>query len=72
AVFMDPPVYAGVEEARGDAIVVRVMAKVVPDQQFVAARLLRERIKGALDAAGLHIPLTRIQIVEERGNNDTP
>jgi moderate conductance mechanosensitive channel len=72
AVFMDPPVYAGVEEARGDAIVVRVMAKVVPDQQFVAARLLRERIKGALDAAGLHIPLTQIQIVEERGNNDTP
>jgi small conductance mechanosensitive channel len=72
AVFMDPPVYAGVEEARGDAIVVRVMAKVVPDQQFVAARLLRERIKGALDAAGLHIPLTQIQIVEERSNNDTP
>ncbi len=66
-VFMDPPIYAGLEAARGDAIVVRVMAKVVPDQQFVAARLLRERIKGALDNAGLHIPLTQIKIVEERG-----
>jgi small conductance mechanosensitive channel len=64
AVFMDPPVYAGLEEARGDAIVVRVMAKVVPDQQFIAARLLRERIKGALDKAGLHIPLAQMQIID--------
>jgi len=64
AVFMDPPVYAGLEEARGDAIVVRVMAKVVPDQQFIAARLLRERIKGALDKAGLHIPLAQMQIMD--------
>jgi small-conductance mechanosensitive channel len=63
-VFMDPPVYAGLEEARGDAIVVRVMAKVVPDQQFIAARLLRERIKGALDKAGLHIPLAQMQIID--------
>lgn len=63
-VFMDPPVYAGLEEARGDAIVVRVMAKVVPDQQFMAARLLRERIKGALDKAGLHIPLAQMQIMD--------
>ena len=66
-VFMDPPAYAGVEEVRGDAVVVRVMAKVVPDQQFIAARLLRERVKSALDNAGLHIPLTQIQIVDERG-----
>jgi len=66
-VFMDPPVYAGLEEARGDAIVVRVMVKVVPDQQFIAARLLRERIKGALDNAGLHIPLAQMKIVEGQG-----
>ena len=63
-VFMDPPVYVGLEEARGDAIVVRVMAKVVPDQQFIAARLLRERIKGALDSAGLHIPLAQMEIID--------
>lgn len=63
-VFMDPPVYVGLEEARGDAVVVRVMAKVIPDQQFIAARLLRERIKDALDNAGLHIPLTQMQIVD--------
>jgi small-conductance mechanosensitive channel len=68
-VFMDPPVYAGLEEARGDAIVVRVMAKVVPDQQFIAARLLRERIKGALDQAGLHIPLAQMQIVDRPVND---
>ena len=65
-VFMDPPEYAGLQEARGDAVVVRVMVKVVPDQQFVGARLLRERIKSALDNAGLHIPLTQMQIVDER------
>ncbi len=66
-VFMDPPVYAGLEEAHGGAIVVRVMAKVVPDQQFIAARLLRERVKNALDNAGLRIPLTQMKIVTERG-----
>ncbi len=66
-VFMDPPVYAGLEEAHGGAIVVRVMAKVVPDQQFIAARLLRERVKNALDNAGLRIPLTQMKIVDERG-----
>lgn len=67
SVFMDPPAYAGLEEVRGDAVVVRVMAKVVPDQQFIAARLLRERVKSALDNAGLHIPLTQMQIVDDRG-----
>jgi small-conductance mechanosensitive channel len=66
-VFMDPPVYCGLEDARGDAVIVRVMAKVVPDQQFIAARLLRERVKRALDNAGLHIPLSQMKIVEERG-----
>ena len=65
-VFMDPPEYAGLQDVRGDAVVVRVMAKVVPDQQFVGARLLRERVKSALDNAGLHIPLTQMQIVDER------
>jgi len=74
SVFMDAPVYAGLEEARGDAIVVRVMAKVVPDQQFIAARLLRERVKGALDGAGLHIPLAQIQIIDGKINDgeETP
>ena len=67
SIFMDPPAYAGLEEVRGDAVVVRVMAKVVPDQQFIGARLLRERVKSALDNAGLHIPLTQMQIVDGRG-----
>ena len=65
-VFMDAPEYAGLQDVRGDAVVVRVMAKVLPDQQFVGARLLRERVKSALDNAGLHIPLTQMQIVDER------
>ena len=30
-VFMDPPEYAGLQDACGDAVVVRVMVKVVPD-----------------------------------------
>lgn len=68
-VLIDPPVYAGLEDARGDAVVIRVMAKVVPDQQFIAARVMRERIKGALDAAGIHIPLAQMQIVENSRHN---
>ena len=67
SIFMDPPAYAGLEDVRGDAVVVRVMAKVVPDQQFIGARLMRERVKSALDNAGLHIPLTQMQIVDGRG-----
>jgi small conductance mechanosensitive channel len=65
-VLLDTPVYAGLEEARGDAVVVRVMAKAVPEQQFVAARLIRERVKISLDRQGIHIPLNHITITEQQ------
>jgi len=71
SIFMDPPVYAGLEDARGDAVVIKVMAKVVPDQQFIASRLLRERVKAALDGAGFHIPLSQFRITEEHIKSPT-
>ena len=68
-ILMDPPVYAGLEDARGDAVVVRVLAKAVPAQQYVAARLIRGRMKGALDAAGIHIPIAHMKLTDFPGQN---
>jgi len=56
-VLFAKPVYAGVESVSGDAVFVRVTAKSAADQQMVAARALREKLKVAFDAAGVRVPV---------------
>ncbi len=60
-VLFGTPAYAGVESVSGDAVFVRVTAKAAPDQQMVAARALRERLKLAFDAAGVRVPVLQRQ-----------
>jgi len=66
AILFGTPIYAGVESVSGDAVFVRITAKAAPDQQMVAARALRERVKLAFDAAGVRVP------VLQRGNLPGP
>lgn len=54
--LLDKPEYAGVESVSGEAVVVRVTARSLPDKQIAASREIRERIKVAFDAAGIQVP----------------
>jgi small conductance mechanosensitive channel len=53
---MEEPEVWGVEALDADAIVVRLVAKTQPLQQWAVARALRERIKTAFDREGVEIP----------------
>jgi small-conductance mechanosensitive channel len=54
------PEFVGIESVSGEAVFIKVIAKVAPQQQMTLARALRERIKNAFDAAGVRVPvLTR-------------
>ena len=47
----------GVERWDPDGVVVRVVVKTAPLQQWTVAREMRERIKDRFDAEGIEIPL---------------
>ena len=51
------PMFAGVESVSGEAVIVRITAKAAPDQQLALARTIRERMKLALDRAGITVPV---------------
>ena len=56
ALIIEPPEVWGVEALSADAVVVRLVVKTVPLQQWKVARLLREKIEDAFDEAGVEIP----------------
>lgn len=55
-VLEEPEVW-GVERWDPDGVVIRLVLKTAPLQQWAVARALRERIKGRFDAEGIEIPL---------------
>ena len=55
--IIDRPEYAGVESMSGEAVVVRITARALPDKQVVAGREIRERIKNAFDSNGVSVPV---------------
>ena len=54
--FVEPPSVLGVESITGATMVIRTIAQCVPGENFPVQRELRERIKNALDAAGVKAP----------------
>lgn len=54
-ILEDPEVW-GVERFDKDGVVVRLVVKTAPQQQWAVSRALRERIKNAFDVAGIEIP----------------
>jgi small-conductance mechanosensitive channel len=54
--ILDEPEVWGVEDLAADAIVVRLVVKTVPGEQWGVARELRQRIKARFDAEGVEIP----------------
>lgn len=62
--IIDAPTAAGIEQIDGSQMVVRITAKAVPENQFIATRAIRGEMKKALDAAGIKIPVTTMRITE--------
>jgi moderate conductance mechanosensitive channel len=54
--ILEEPEVWGVEDLGADSVVVRVVIKTKPLQQWAVARQLRERIKTRFDAEGIEIP----------------
>lgn len=59
-VILEAPAVWGVERFDKDGVVIRVVLKTAPLQQWNVARAMRERIKRRFDAAGIRIPATII------------
>ena len=53
---LEPPDVWGVQALGADAVVMRMVVKTMPGMQYKVGRALRERVKEALDGAGVEIP----------------
>lgn len=67
---LETPEMWGVEDFSADAIVLRMVVKTRPGEQWTASRILRERIKAAFDEAGIEIPFQQRTIWVR--HEDTP
>ena len=54
--LLEEPVVAGVESMAGGVVTIRIIAKCAPNESFPVSREIRERVKAALDAAGIGVP----------------
>jgi len=54
--LIEKPVVAGVESMVGGVVTVRIVAKCEPNESFPVQREIRERVKAALDTAGIRAP----------------
>lgn len=54
--FLAPPEVWGVEDMTADAVVIRLVIKTVPGEQWGIGREVRRRIKLAFDESGIEIP----------------
>jgi small-conductance mechanosensitive channel len=54
--LIEPPTVLGVDSITGQTVTVRVLAKCQPGENFGVQRELRQRLKTALDAAGVEAP----------------
>lgn len=55
--IIEEPEVWGVQSLGPDSVVVRVTLKTMPQQQWVVAREMRERVKARFDAEGISMPL---------------
>jgi len=67
--ILEEPEVWGVQSLDPEAVVVRLVLKTAPMQQWSVARELRERIKERFDAEGIEIPLPQ-RVVWHRGDDE--
>ncbi len=56
ATILEEPAVWGVQELGDDSVVIRLVVKTDPSEQWTVGRILRARIKYAFDAEGIEIP----------------
>jgi small-conductance mechanosensitive channel len=66
------PSFAGVESVSGEAVIIRITAKAAPEKQIDVARTIRERMKTALDRAGIVVPVMVRQLPSMPGSANPP
>jgi small conductance mechanosensitive channel len=54
--ILDEPEVWGVEQLAADSIVIRLVVKTLPGEQWGVAREIRQRVKARFDAEGVEIP----------------
>jgi len=54
--LLEEPNVVGVESMTGNSVIIRVVAKTAPQQQYGVSREIRERVKAAFDAEGIKAP----------------
>ena len=69
ATVLEEPSVWGVQELGNDAVVIRLVVKTDPSEQWGVGRILRARIKKAFDEAGIEIPFPQ-RTVWIRNDND--
>jgi moderate conductance mechanosensitive channel len=70
--MLDEPEVWGVEDIGVGGILIRLVVKTVPLEQWKVSRELRARLKGAFDAAGVRLPVQQQQITYEMGGSPPP
>jgi moderate conductance mechanosensitive channel len=53
--ILEPPQVAGVESLNGESMMIRLIVKTTPSEQFDVARELRARLKAAFDREGIRV-----------------
>ena len=62
-ILLGNPTYSAITELTATSVIVRVNTKIVPNgNQWYAGRVIRQKMKEALDAAGIHIPYDGLQV----------
>jgi small conductance mechanosensitive channel len=64
--IIGPFEYPGVQELGSSAVVLRMVAKTLPQDGAVVLRELRRRVKKAFDEAGIEIPFPHVKVVRDR------
>lgn len=71
ALFLAEPEIWGVEELSADSVLIRLVIKTLPGEQWAISRELRRRIKFALDDASIEIPFPQ-RTIWIRRDSDQP
>lgn len=64
--IIGPFEYPGVQDLGASAVVLRMVAKTLPQDGAVVLRELRRRVKKAFDDAGIEIPFPHVKVVRDR------
>ncbi len=69
---MEKPDLQGVEAVNPDSVIIRILITTTPGEQWAASRELRERIKVALDEAGIAVPVPQQMMIMDQAPGTGP